>query len=416
MEPRVSVLIAAYNHAEFLPGSLAGVLAQTVRPSQVIVINDGSTDDTERLLQAYDGRIEYIRQPNQGKPRALNVAMQRVTGEYVWIMDDDDVALPDVLERHLGILERSPEVGFTYSSYYWAEGGKIRLFTQPDQSDPEFFLRLLQRRVCVLFQGMLVRTSCYREVGPFDPELWPAEDWDMFIRLSRRFVGALIAGPTIFYRWHWGLRGPAYDRYPTREAILRGIEYDKKVLQKARGETPLHCYLPRTAEVASTLTTCDTRRALFQRASIMAFRNLHKEMIEDLRLASALPGDSALSLADRRILWDFPWCHFKCPKPWVLRRNREVLQNASAIAKSKAPRGSGVAFDVTRDLARGLYWQAIQAWRENDRLHAIVLLFSACRIIGARGILEVGFRKALGLRMNRPQLGIEVMRSNKELE
>jgi len=410
--PRVSVLVATYNRASLLPESLESVLAQTVPPHQVIVINDGSTDDTRAAVKAYSGKILYLEQwPNGGKSAALNLGMQHVTGDYVWIMDDDDLALPDALERQLEILESRAEVGFTYTSHYQPEGG---VFCPPDSYDPVFLIRLMRGH---FFRpsGMLVRTSCLREVGPYDPELFRSEDYDMSLRLALRFQCARIDAPTFIVRYDFGPRGPSVDRFPFRKALLKAMEYDKKVFRKVRREFPLHCYLPKRPGPRddSSLTPNERRRALFQRASIMASKDLHWEMAEDLYLASAIPMEDTLTLDERGILWDFEWCHDRLPPQFEQRRNREVLQNTAAISNSHALKSNRVAFEIKCDCARGLYWKAIRTWQASDRLHAVVLFFSACRLVGARGLPGIGFRKALGFRDDGPRPGIETTDSRK---
>jgi len=100
----VTAVIATCNRAHYLGEALDSVLRQTMPPAQVIVVNDGSTDATEAVLGRYGERIEVINQENGGKSRALNRAMAKVRGEYLWIFDDDDIAVPQSLERHLAVL------------------------------------------------------------------------------------------------------------------------------------------------------------------------------------------------------------------------------------------------------------------------------------------------------------------------
>ena len=95
----VTVIIPTYNRAHLLRQALDSIFRQTLTPSQVIVTDDGSTDDTREALRGYYDRIEYLPQAhNRGKAAALNAALPRVRGELVWIFDDDDVALPHSLD------------------------------------------------------------------------------------------------------------------------------------------------------------------------------------------------------------------------------------------------------------------------------------------------------------------------------
>src|SRR5208283_5767159 len=171
--PKVSVLLPTYNRARFIAESLESIFSQTLRPSQVIVINDGSTDHTWAAVEPFRHRIEYLESENRGKPSALNLGMAKVTGEYVWIMDDDDVAMSDALERHVAILESRPELGWTYSSYIESTTNQenSRIVPQREKALPNFpneeFLVRLMEQCFLIHPTILVRTSCYREVGPF---------------------------------------------------------------------------------------------------------------------------------------------------------------------------------------------------------------------------------------------------------
>jgi glycosyltransferase involved in cell wall biosynthesis len=169
--PALSVLIPTFNRSKFIPYSLNSVLGQTLPPHQVIVINDGSTDDTEKVLQPYSQRIHYLKKENEGKPSAVNAGLEHVTGDYVWIVDDDDVMVPDAWERHSAVLQQRPEIGFTYGPHYTAklaEDGKLlepaRLHAPPDLPEGELFLRLMEQTY-IGGASTFVRSACYKDLG-----------------------------------------------------------------------------------------------------------------------------------------------------------------------------------------------------------------------------------------------------------
>ena len=99
---RVSVLMPTFNRGGMLSEALDSVLGQSIPPHQVVVIDDGSTDDTSERVARYGARIDYIRKDNGGKSSALNLGLTHVTGDYVWVFDDDDVALPGFDRRPSG--------------------------------------------------------------------------------------------------------------------------------------------------------------------------------------------------------------------------------------------------------------------------------------------------------------------------
>src|SRR3954471_14240389 len=97
-EQQVSIVIPTYNRARYLRECLESVLSQTVPPLEVIVIDDGSEDETCSTVAAFGAPVRYVWKENGGKPRALNFAIPQVQGEFVWMFDDDDVALPHAIE------------------------------------------------------------------------------------------------------------------------------------------------------------------------------------------------------------------------------------------------------------------------------------------------------------------------------
>ena len=115
---RVTVIIPTYNRAHFLPECLDAIFSQTVPASEVIVVNDGSTDNTLKTLDSYRDKIISLNKPNGGKASALNLGLAHASGEFIWICDDDDLPLPGALETHLDAIRDNPGADSTYSGYY----------------------------------------------------------------------------------------------------------------------------------------------------------------------------------------------------------------------------------------------------------------------------------------------------------
>ncbi len=290
---RVSVLVPTYNRAHFLAESLKNILSQTCPPSQLIVINDGSTDNTCKILEPFRNRTEYLEKENGGKPTALNLGLSRVTGDYVWIMDDDDVAFPDALERHLAALERHPELGFTYGGYCLGStraDGRLQPGLEviyPDVAEEELFLRLLEANF-IPNPAWVVRTACYKRVGPYNPELIRSEDHEMLLRLARHFRGTRIPGPVFWQRQHGGRRGTAFDSFSAERIQAKHREYQKKFIPNFCQELKLEDYVPRLASGLGA-QGFDKRRAHLQRMTIWAAMGLYQEMLDDMRSALADP-------------------------------------------------------------------------------------------------------------------------------
>jgi glycosyltransferase involved in cell wall biosynthesis len=380
---RVSVVIPTFNRAKYLAESIESVLGQTQAPSQVIVINDGSTDNTRAVAENFRGRIEYLEVENHGKATALNKVMPSVSGEYFWIMDDDDVALPDALSRHVDLLKSDPGLGWTYSSYIKATSRPDNGRINPDGEMPlpvfaedEFLIRLLEE--CFLVHPtILVRTACYRELGPFREDLVRSQDYEMAIRLARNYRCARVSGPTIYRRYHPGARGTAAASIDSRNVELKWAEYIKPTFVKLRGELPLSDYLPRTAAWGNDARAIDTRRAYLERMVIMGKKMLYDEAVADFKSAAAASTDGRpLSQPEREMLHrlaSYTSCDPLMTGPKLIERIRSASTGAAGLA-------------IRVEMARGLLWRANTARRDQEIAEAGRLARAAFRLCGVRGM------------------------------
>src|SRR5690349_18789523 len=182
-EPRVSVLIPTFNRERYLGECLESILAQTVRPFEVVVVDDGSDDATAKRVASFGTAVRYTRKENGGKPRALNFAIPTLRGNFVWMFDDDDVALPTSLELRLNALAGQSELGFVLTGHYLGfdgPDGRIRVdreYRVPEIPDQE--LRTALMKGCfVTMPSMLVRADLLRIAGDFDERLATSEDYD----------------------------------------------------------------------------------------------------------------------------------------------------------------------------------------------------------------------------------------------
>ena len=292
----VTAVIATCNRDAYLGQALDSVLAQSAPAVQVIVVDDGSSDSTGAVLRRYGNRIEAIRQDNGGKSKALNRALPLVRGDYLWIFDDDDIALPHNIETHRVLLDERSDLGFVYSGCEVirdaADGGYERhgRLALPIPDDDEIFPRLLEQNF-IQQQGMLVRTTCYRDVGPFDEALDRSQDYEMNLRLARRFAGHGMDSASFLFREHAGHRGRPGATFAANQRSERWVAFSRRMLPRLHSELSLAEYLPRSLSLLP-LDDARRRRALLQRACIMARCGLWLEALPDLEeaLLAILPG------------------------------------------------------------------------------------------------------------------------------
>jgi glycosyltransferase involved in cell wall biosynthesis len=183
--PRVSVIIPTYNHQSYVITTLESVFAQTFNDYEVLVVNDGSPDQTESVLEplVMAGRIRYIHQPNAGQASARNRGLAEAKGEFVAFLDDDDLWGPAKLQRQVEALCRNPNAVLTY--------GYVRSFSEADgqafatPSPTGNVLRQFLRGNWIWSPGQtLMRAGAVRKIGGFDPSIAGADDWDLYIRLA----------------------------------------------------------------------------------------------------------------------------------------------------------------------------------------------------------------------------------------
>lgn len=250
---KVSIIVPTFNRAQYLGECLDSLLAQRVSVGEIIVVNDGSTDGTRDVLGLYGDRIKVVnKEENGGKASALNLGLSIARGEWIWIFDDDDIAFPDALERHLEAIRNRPEADFTYSGYYSGRsepgareveilrrcepfrGGTGSLFWDLAIGDTKEGIGFMHQ------QGMLVRGACFKELGPFDGSLECGEDLDMNLRLSRRFKGVPVPEPTFMIRRHDGVRGPLLDRHRASDRETKWAGIGERATRKAylEGDLP----------------------------------------------------------------------------------------------------------------------------------------------------------------------------------
>lgn len=299
---RVSVVVPTYNRARYIEECLESLLTQSVPAHEIIVIDDGSEDDTALRLASYGKLIRYVRKKNGGKPSAVNLALTLIEGDLVWLFDDDDVALPDAIKDRVEALKRNPGAGFVYSPHYLGVDGadgrivRGRLHESPAYGDERFFFELMKGCFFHLATA-LVRIELYREAGMFDPQLLSSEDYDMQIRLARRAPAAFCANPTFVFRQHSGVRGAKAIRYRAADRTRMFMRYDRIVGKKIRDAVPLGDFLtPRTETLAGT---GQIREALFARMTVMASKGCVRDMIDDLIAALHTPGGGGGALTVR---------------------------------------------------------------------------------------------------------------------
>lgn len=207
--PRVTVLIPVYNRARHVAMAIDSVLAQTLPDFELVVVDDGSTDGTPEIVRAYsDSRVRLIRhQSNQGVPRTRNRGLQEARGEYVAMLDSDDYAYPERLERQVAFLDRNPDHALVGSRKRRMDARgrpvkRLKGFKRRPCSAEAVQARLLFR-CCIAQTSVMGRTALLRAFG-YREAFSAGQEFDLFVRLSRHHRIANLRDVLVCYRSHPG--------------------------------------------------------------------------------------------------------------------------------------------------------------------------------------------------------------------
>ena len=209
--PRASVIIPAYNMAAFLPAAVRSVLQGSMPDVEVLVFDDGSTDDTPSVMRAfteegrgdYDPRVRYLRQPNAGKSKAVNEGLGRARGEYLSILDADDQLPPDSLLVRLEALEKSPHRELAVGGFEVFRDNEIlgQRRLSGDERRQELFQQFWRHyRTPFSLNGCLIHRSLVARVGALDTRLLRCHDIDYSMRLLRE-VSEVVCVEEVVYRY-----------------------------------------------------------------------------------------------------------------------------------------------------------------------------------------------------------------------
>ncbi|MBN1315744.1 MAG: glycosyltransferase [Anaerolineales bacterium] len=221
----VSVIIPVFNQGRYISQAIESVLAQTCSNYEIIVVDDGSTDDTRRVLEPYLDRITTIYQENQGSSVARNNGLEIAQGRFVVFLDADDTFLPDKLACQVAIANQDPSLGVVHSGWRMVDqSGEIVKEVEPWLNAPCLDLETWLWWRPVSLGASLIRRDWLERVGGFDPDLRLAQDTDLMLRLALKGCKmAWFRQPTLCYRQH--------DSNKTRNVPMH-VGYVWQVLEK----------------------------------------------------------------------------------------------------------------------------------------------------------------------------------------
>jgi len=224
--PKVSVLIPTYNAGEFICQAIDSVLAQTYTDFEIIVVDDGSTDDTRERLAAYGSTIRYVHQENRERSAARNHGIRLAGGEFIAFLDADDRWLPQKLAKQLVLLERQQELDLVYSwaqAFYGDRQWPRILGTDFEKLEglEAFEGLLLGKSIPTL--TVVARKKCLQDVRLFDEAIVIGEDWDLWLRIALQFRIGFVPEVLADYRLTGTFQPAQMARHRVQETRLHTV-------------------------------------------------------------------------------------------------------------------------------------------------------------------------------------------------
>lgn len=201
--PLVSVIVPTFNRAAYLAAALNSALGQTYPNCEIIVIDDGSTDNTKEVVQPYLSKVQYVYQDNKGNAAARNTGLTRAKGKYIAFLDSDDVWLKEKCAKQVAFLEEHPDHAFVYSGTYLIDenGQEVGNRLLQEGEEPSFENLFTKNRIISL-SVVMVRKEHLDSVGWLDENLRQSPDYDLYLRLSKKYPYRCLNELLCQYRVH----------------------------------------------------------------------------------------------------------------------------------------------------------------------------------------------------------------------
>ncbi|TAW14809.1 glycosyltransferase family 2 protein [Rhizobium ruizarguesonis] len=205
-DPAITIIIPTFNRSALIGEAIDSVLQQTFGDFELIVVDDGSTDNTRDIVTGFtDSRLVFVQQENAGRSAARNRAIAMARGKYIAFLDSDDAYLRDKLERQVRFMEENPRIGMIYTSAKCidAEGNILKNHTYVASVSGHIYRQIaFFRPVTITLPTVMLRREVLDTIGGFDEKMERFEDTDLWRRISKRYEVGAITHPTCLLRTH----------------------------------------------------------------------------------------------------------------------------------------------------------------------------------------------------------------------
>jgi len=220
----ISVVIPTYNRIELLKRSIDSVINQTIKPSEIIIVDDGSNDGTEAMVKKKYDSLKLIKQKNKGASAARNSGIKASSGEWICFLDSDDEWKNDKLEKQIIAVANNSDYKFFHSNEIWIKNGKrINQKKKHKKYGGDIFKKCLD--MCRISpSSVLIDKSIFEEIGFFNENLVVCEDYELWLRICDKYEVFFIDEPLIFkYGGHQGQLSYSIDSIEYHR--IKALEY-----------------------------------------------------------------------------------------------------------------------------------------------------------------------------------------------
>lgn len=238
---RVSILLTCYNHIRYLPTALEAVRAQTYRDFEIIAIDDGSTDGTREWLSEQSDVRCIFNEQNLGTYATLNVGLEHASGEFIAVLNDDDVWLPEKLARQVELLDSDSAIGLVHTGGHFIDGDGNRRegnplgFAFPTFKTGDILLGLVFENK-IIASAALARRKCFDELGGFNALYFGSGDWEMWFRIAEKYLVGFVDEPLTLYRVHGANASHKLEKIWRDDQMLREWMVDRLYDHESRFE------------------------------------------------------------------------------------------------------------------------------------------------------------------------------------
>ena len=273
--PKISLVLPTYNDSQYIEQALNSALNQTYTDFEIIVVDDGSTDNTRDLVDKYGNSIGYIYQENQGLASARNTGIEASKGKFLAFLDADDWFAENNLEAKASFLDKHQDVGWVYSDWQYVDDegnyldkGSTRFKFSTKKVTGHIFPELVYNRNFISPCSAVIKKTALEAIGGFDPKVVCQEDWDLWLRLSLKYSVQYIDEVLVFVldranslskdstKWALGnafivdkIENMIPDDFPERKRVLARLHADKYTflardfVRRGQISNALHAYL-----------------------------------------------------------------------------------------------------------------------------------------------------------------------------